>query len=131
MARKVFEFEEKPATVAPEFELAGEVFHGVADTELSTLDVLDYITGLGAGGITTLRTAAELFDTMIEPGDLDRFRKTLKTARVPLSPLAEVASWLLNEYLRFPTQEVGQSSNGSATDGSPSPVVSLVPPDAT
>lgn len=142
MARKVFEFESRQSIVQPEFEIGGEVIQCVDDAQLSTLDVLELIAGLtGGSGLTRLQTMVRLFDVMIRKDDAitkdgsdgpttvvvgssaDRFRNVIRGKRVPLDVLNDIASWVLDEYLRFPTQADPQpsapSSNGS-TPGSSS-----------
>lgn len=132
MARKVFDFTAPTDSETPEFELAGEVFHCQPVADVSSLDVLDYVAGLsGDSGTLRIQTTLRLFNAFIDTGDADRFRKTIKEARVPVPTLADIASWVLDEYLNFPTRGAGQSSNGSAPDAPPSGDVSTPPPDAT
>lgn len=131
--RKVFTVEPSGPPAAPDFELAGEVFYCVTDEELSSLDVLDYVAALtGRNGIARIQAMVELFDTMLPAGDTERFRKTVKDNRVRLPLLNEIATWVLDAYLHFPTQEeASPSSNGSSDGSSSNEAVSSVPPDVT
>lgn len=132
MGRKVFEYEPPKDSQTPEFEVAGEVFHCQPTAEVSSLDVLDYVAGMtGESGVGRIQSMLRLYNTFIAEGDAERFRKTVKAKQVPLTTLSEIASWVLDEYLRFPTQGDGQSSNGSTPDVQPSEAVSSPPPDAT
>lgn len=132
MARKVFDYEPAVDSETPEFELAGEVFYCQPSEEVSSLDVLDYIAGLtGDSGVTRIQTMIKLFNAFIPEGDIDRFRKTIRGKRVPLSVLSDIASWTLDEYMLFPTRAAEQSSNGSLPDAQPNVDVSLPPPDET
>lgn len=153
MARKVFEIEDGTTQppVEPEFELGGQVFKCVPDTQLSSLEVLDYIAGMvDDNGLARIQTMIKLFATLIreddeitavgtlEAGDVpvivtpssrDRFRETIRVKRVRLPVLSDIASWLLDEYLRFPTpapeppssngSTPGASSNGATSSGQP------------
>lgn len=130
MTRKVFDFEETQGSETPEFEIKGEVFYCQPSTEVSSLDVLDYIAGLtGDSGIARIQTMIRLFNAFIPTGDVERFRKTVKDKRVPLATLNDIASWTLDEYLNFPTRAAEQSSNGSAAADSPN-VGAYSPPPA-
>lgn len=132
MARKVFEYEPAVESETPEFEVAGEVFHCVATAEMSSLDVMDAVAGLTSGdGSTRISWVMKLFNTFIAADDVERFRKTVQSANIPIPTLNEIASWVLNEYLRFPTPEDRQSSNGSQPAASSNGDVSSPPPDAT
>lgn len=132
MARKVFEFTAPADSETPEFELAGEVFHCLPTAEVSSLDVLDFIAGLtGDSGITRIHTMLKLFNTFIAEDDTERFRKTIKDKQVPLPTLSDIASWVLDEYMNFPTRAAERSSNGSSPDAQPNGDVSSPPPDET
>lgn len=132
MTRKVFEFVEAQGSETPEFEIRGEVFYCKSTDDLSSIEVLDYLAGLtGGDGVRRIQTMLKLFNEFIPEGDIPRFRKTVKDTKVPLATLNEIAGWVLDEYLNFPTRAAEQSSNGSVTDGSPSEAVSTPPPDAT
>lgn len=128
------EFEYTPtATKPPEFKLAGEVFVCAPVDDVSSMDVLDYIAGMtGESGIGRIQTIVALFKQFIPDGDMERFRKTVRTGRVPLSVVSDIASWTLDEYLAFPTQAAEPpSSPGSTAAGSPNVAASSVPPDVT
>lgn len=132
MARKVFTYEPPADSDTPEFELAGEVFHCQPVADVSSLDVLDYVAGLsGDSGTLRIQTMLRLFNAFIAADDVDRFRKTIKEARVPVPTLADIASWVLDEYLHFPTREAGQSSNGSVPAAQPNVDVSSPAPGET
>lgn len=134
MARKVFdipELEEQPAR-QPEFTLGGEDFDCIPDTEMSSLDVLDYLAGLSSGtGISRVQTISKLFNHFIGEDDVERFRKVIRERKIPLTTLNDIASWVLDEYLAFPTREDASSSNGSPPAGPPNVDGSSPPPDAT
>lgn len=134
MARKVFDIpdtaEQPPRQ--PEFTLGGEDFDCIPDTEMSSLDVLDYLAGMSSGtGISRVQTVSRLFNHFIPEGDVERFRKTIREKKIPLTVLNEIASWVLDEYLSFPTREDAQSSDGSLPGSRPSGDGSSPPPDAT
>jgi len=132
VVRKVFEFEATLYSETPEFEIKGEVFYCRPTDDLSSIEVLDYLAGLtGGGGIARIQTMIKLFNEFIPEGDVPRFRKTVKDKKVPLSTLNEIAGWVLDEYLNFPTRAAEQSSNGSTTAAPPNVDVSTPPPDET
>jgi hypothetical protein len=129
---KVFEFTPTAQPVQPpQFALAGEEFTCISGDQLSSLDVLDYIAGMsGESGLVRIQTMVRLFREFIPAADMDRFRKTITTNRVPLTTLSDIASWTLDEYLNFPTQAAEQSSSpGSSAAESPSVDDSSVPQD--
>jgi hypothetical protein len=154
MARKVFEVDEGQPPVKPEFELAGEEFTCKTDSDVSSLDVLDAIEGLtGEDGLQRLKTMLRVFREWIppddgvpaildqdgkvvkegEPSSMERFRDVIRGKRVKLETLNDIASWIVNEYLRFPmeTASDGPSSNGSTAAASSSVAVSSPEPDST
>lgn len=155
MTRKVFEVAETGQdTVSPEFELGGEVFVCKSDAEVSSLDVLDYIAGMSdENGLEQLRTVLRMFreflptddgkpeirdkedpTKIIDPGapsTMDRFRDTVRAKRVRLMLLGDISSWVLNEYMRFPTVAASPSSNGSTPAASSSGAVSSPAPGST
>src|SRR5262249_36124336 len=55
-----------------------------------------------------------------EPSSMQRFRTVIRGKRVKLETLNDIASWVVNEYLRFPTETApdGPSSNRSAAASS-------------
>jgi hypothetical protein len=143
MGRKVFEVQEDRPPVRPEFELGGEVFVCKTDADVSSLDVLDAIDGLtGEDGLQRLKTMLRVFREWIppddgvpaimdkddptkeispgEPSSMERFRNVIRGKRVTLETLNDIASWVVNEYLRFPTETEpdGPSSNGSTAAAS-------------
>lgn len=154
MTRKVFDVgDTEYPTVSPEFELGGEVFVCKTDAEVSSLDVLDYIAGLSdSNGIEQLRTIVRMFREFLptddgvaevrdkeditrvvvkgQPSTTERFRSTVREKRVRLVLLSDIASWVLNEYMRFPTAAASPSSNGSTSAASSSEVVSSPAPDS-
>jgi hypothetical protein len=154
MTRKVFEVDEDDdrPPVQPEFQLGAEVFVCKSDREVSSLDVLDFIAGLtGDSGTERIRTVLRLFAFFLPaddgtpsveaadgveaspgtPSSMERFRDTVRRRRVRLVTLNDIASWVLDEYLRFPTEAAPPSSNGSTSAASSSVAVSSVPPDST
>jgi hypothetical protein len=132
MARKVFDYTPPVGSETPEFEVAGEVFHCLPTGDVSSLDVLDFIAGLtGDSGVVRIQTMIKLVDTFIAADDVERFRKTVQDKRVPLPTLSDIASWVLDEYLNFPTRAAGQSSNGSVSAAQPNVAASSPAPDAT
>jgi hypothetical protein len=129
---KVFEYE-PTTTKPPEFTLAGEIFVCASADDVSSMDVLDYLAGMtGGSGITRIQTIVALFKQFIPEGEMERFRKTVRTGKVPLSVVNDIASWTLDEYLGFPTPAAeSQSSNGSPAAVSSNVDGSSVPPDVT
>jgi hypothetical protein len=119
--RKVFNFDPPKRTeTTPEFEVGGGVFHCRAVHDVSSLDVLDYIAGLtGSNGIQRIRTMLQLFNAFIPEQDAERFRETVRGNQIPAPVLYDIASWLLDEYLNFPTRGDEPSSTGTPPAAQP------------
>jgi len=141
----VFEVNEDAPPVRPEFDLGGETFVCKTDADVSSLDVLDAIDGLtGEDGLQRIKTMLMVFREWIPSDDgvpaildaedptkvvdagtassMERFRMVIRSKRVRLETLNDIASWVVNEYLRFPTETEpgGPSSNGSTAAASSS-----------
>lgn len=145
MTRKVFRVPERPPR-RPEFTLGEQDFDCTPDDQVSSLDLLGKVAAFtGGSGIERIQAMVAIFAEFIPsddgqdaveetgtPGEegyreprpaikstQERFNDVVRAQRVPPEMLGEIASWVLNEYLNFPTQEEnpqsGQSSNGSTT----------------
>ena len=103
VAPHVFDFR-NPARTPATFSLGGRTIR-VVDIQDTTV-VLGMVADLsGMDGPTQLRTIATLWDRIIEPDDLPAFHNAVKETRPTGAQLAEIADWVLGEYMRFPTTD--------------------------
>lgn len=65
-------------------------------------------------GLATVQTINEFFDAALKTDSLTRFKKLLKDPEkiVSVETLAEITSWLVEQYSERPTQEPSGSSSG-------------------
>ena len=121
------------------FKLAGEEFVCKGEGDISSLDVLGYVAGMtGDNGLKRIKAIVDIFAAFIpgddghvpgeqpapsgepdvfKPSSRQRFESLIRRRKVRLTLLFEIASYVLDEYLRFPTREAAsQSSNGSSTE---------------
>jgi hypothetical protein len=132
---KEFEIEAAPDAAPPEFKLGGEEFVCKGEGAVSSLDVLGYVAGMtGDNGLKRIQSVVAIFAAFIpdddgtpeidqdgkrqpfRPSSRQRFESLIKRRKVRLALLFEIASYVLDEYLAFPTrEEASQSSNGSST----------------
>ena len=129
-----FEIEEEPDAAPPMFKLAGEEFVCKGEGAISSLDVLGYVAGMtGDNGLKRIKAIVDIFNAFIpdddgtpdtgddkvpfKPSSRQRFESLIRRRKVRLTLLFEIASYVLDEYLRFPTREAASpSSNGSSTE---------------
>ena len=132
MTMREFEIEEEPDAAPPQFKLAGEDFVCKGEGDISSLDVLGYVAGMtGDNGLKRIKAIVDIFaafipdddgtpdegDGVFTPSSRQRFESLIRRRKVRLTLLFEIASYVLDEYLRFPTREAAsQSSNGSSTE---------------
>lgn len=88
------------------FKLHGEEFHCWPNLQGSVLLELAVGTSDQDGG-AAVRTMTEFFDSALMPESLTRFNTLLKDKEkiVSVETLAEITSWLVEEYSERPTQE--------------------------
>jgi len=131
MTRKVFEVEEQATGGRrPEFTLGGQDFDCIPEEDVSSLDLLDLIAGFtGDNGLARIQAMVQIFRQFIPaddgrpadgdaegtPSSMDRFHTVVREKRVKLSLLSDIASYVLDEYLRFPTREASPQSTPSST----------------
>lgn len=95
------------------FKLHGEEFHCWPDLQGQVL------LQLAAGsadetGLATVQTINEFFDAALKPDSLKKFRELMKDPEriVSVDTLAEITSWLVEQYSERPTKEPSGSLSG-------------------
>ena len=87
------------------FKLYDEEFHCWPNLQGSVL--LELAANTSENNAATVRTMTDFFEAALKPESLERFNALLKDNEkiVSIETLADITSWLVEEYSERPTQE--------------------------